>query len=389
MLVPRTRTFLFAGLALLAGSLAACSDLSEDPVSPDLKKGANDITLYAVQSTTWDFADLYGADGSNSLLLSLGPDETIVNPGSGSIYAYTNDGATRHITVKEEDPNVTERGLGLCITTLTGDPETCQLKPDGDEVGDGGYGALFLDFNNVEPAGSVLDELWFGSVQIDEGVQYSISTDGGSTFGAVTTVYNPGNFNDDIAVVPIGLPTADLVVKLEKAPDIADNDNDYTVIAASISYDEPPVTPFDGRMTGGGVKATGTGGEIVTFGLTLHCDITLSNNLEVNWRGHQWHLDKPILSALCTNEPDIDAPPPPSPIDTFEGTAMGRLDGVWGSFAEFRFQDAGEPGRNDTVEITIYEGGDNTTPIALEVEFQKISVGNWQMHYDQPHGQKP
>ena len=53
----------------------------------------------------------------------------------------------------------------------------------------------------------------------------------------------------------------------------------------------------------------------------------------------------------------------------------------------FKFQDAGEPGSDDTVEITIFEPGSST--VALHITSQKLSVGNWQMHYDQPHGQKP
>lgn len=391
MLVPRTRTFLFTGLALLAGSLAACSDLNENPVSPDLKKDAANITTYSLVETTWDFAYLLNQGETPDWYRDLGVDETITNGEYGSIYASTEPtsaGAARHVSVKEEAPTVTERGLGLCAPGRTGESDVCDFKADGDEVGDGGPGSLYLDFDGVLPGGSELIWIKLGSVQTGEGYRYSISTDGGTTFGTETDVYNTSGLTDDIATLDVNLPTSGLVIKFEKAPDGA-SDNDYTVISAKIDYDEPPVPEFDGRMTGGGVKATGTNGEVVTFGLTLHCDIDLSNNLEVNWRGHQWHLDKPILTAICTNEPDIDAPPPPSPIDTFEGTAMGRLDGVWGSFAEFRFQDAGEPGRNDTVEITIYEGGDNTTPVALRVDFQKISVGNWQMHYDQPHGQKP
>ena len=80
-------------------------------------------------------------------------------------------------------------------------------------------------------------------------------------------------------------------------------------------------------MTGGGIKALNTERETVTFGLTLHCDITLSNNLEVNWPGHKWHLAKPITSASCDNI-QMDPEPPASPIDTFEGEGYGRLDGV-------------------------------------------------------------
>ena len=91
----------------------------------------------------------------------------------------------------------------------------------------------------------------------------------------------------------IGLPTADL-----SSSSIAENDNDYTVKSVTISFTTEET--IDGRMTGGGVKAIGDDDEVVTLGLTLHCDILLSNNLEVNWGGHQWHLTKPITSATCS-----------------------------------------------------------------------------------------
>src|SRR5262245_38327836 len=60
-----------------------------------------------------------------------------------------------------------------------------------------------------------------------------------------------------------------------------------------------------GRMTGGGNTVT-VGGAKVSKGLTLHCDITLSNNLEVNWApANNWHLTKPIETATCLDDPTI------------------------------------------------------------------------------------
>jgi len=41
-----------------------------------------------------------------------------------------------------------------------------------------------------------------------------------------------------------------------------------------------------GRMTGGGRQIT-IGGLKITRGFTIHCDILLSNNLEINWPGHK------------------------------------------------------------------------------------------------------
>ncbi len=174
---------------------------------------------------------------------------------------------------------------------------------------------------------------------------------------------------------------------------IVDNnafDPSYTgpYVQTLITYD--PTTPLAlGRMTGGGIKAKSDNDEDVTFGLTLHCDILLSNNLEVNWKGHSWHLDKPIQTAQCSTDPTIAPPPPAAPFNTFVGTAYGKLDDKTpSSYAIFKFQDAGEPGKNDTVEMTIFEGGPGSA-VVLHVSFQKITNGNWQMHYDQPHGNKP
>ena len=68
--------------------------------------------------------------------------------------------------------------------------------------------------------------------------------------------------------------------------------------------------------------------------------------------------------------------------------AFGKLDGVADSKIVFRFQDAGEPGSDDTIELTIFEPGSDVD-VALHITLQNLSVGNFQMHYDQPHGQKP
>jgi hypothetical protein len=138
-----------------------------------------------------------------------------------------------------------------------------------------------------------------------------------------------------------------------------------------------------GRMTGGGPSIT-VGGVKVTKGLTLHCDITLSNNLEINWEGNSWHLDKPIETAECVDDPTIAPEPPPAPFDTFIGTATGRLNGVDGSRCEFTFVDAGEPGgKNDMAGIRIFDAAGN---LVLDLPLSPTEGGNLQAHYDQPHG---
>ncbi len=152
-----------------------------------------------------------------------------------------------------------------------------------------------------------------------------------------------------------------------------------------------------GRMTGGGtIRLEGLfDGEPVevrfTNGFTLHCDIELSNNLEINWGGNQWHIEKESLEHVeCINEPDVAPEPPPAPFDTFIAAATGRLNGEWGSHIAFTLQDAGEPGgNNDKAGLAIWDVGvdphSGADPIIV-VPFDFIVHGNLQAHYDQPHG---
>jgi hypothetical protein len=143
-----------------------------------------------------------------------------------------------------------------------------------------------------------------------------------------------------------------------------------------------------GRMTGGGGQIT-VGGILVTRGFTIHCDITLSNNLEINWEGNRWHIDKPLTSAECFDDPAISPEPPPAPFDTFIGEGVGRLNGVDGSMVRFTFIDSGEPGGgNDQAAIAIWAPGadPDTDPPVLNVPLSFLDQGNLQAHYDQPHG---
>lgn len=148
-----------------------------------------------------------------------------------------------------------------------------------------------------------------------------------------------------------------------------------------------------GRMTGGGHQLR-VDGVRITRGLTIHCDVRLSNNLEINWPGgNHWHLEKESLtSILCIDDPAYDEWPPAAPFNTFIATAVGSLNGVDGSIIEFRFVDAGEPGTSDEADITVYapgQGPGQVSPldevIVLQVSGQ-LDGGNLQAHYDQPHG---
>lgn len=147
-----------------------------------------------------------------------------------------------------------------------------------------------------------------------------------------------------------------------------------------------------GRMTGGGAQIT-AGNVRVSRGFTLHCDILLSNNLEINWPGsgngpnsqNNFHITRPLRSAQCILDPAYQQPPPAAPFNTFIGVADGTLNGVPGAYVRFTFIDAGEPGRNDKASFQVF---DHNGVKVLDVPLSNLNHGNIQAHYDQPHGHR-
>lgn len=139
-----------------------------------------------------------------------------------------------------------------------------------------------------------------------------------------------------------------------------------------------------GRFTGGGHQRVG--GVRVTRGLTIHCDLLLSNNLEVNWGpGNRFHMTEHLTTTECSDDPDIVQAPPPAPLDTLKGVGTGRYNGVDGFTIEFTLVDAGEPGKGrDKAALLIYETA-NPGNVVLDVPLQLLTGGNLQAHFDQPH----
>jgi hypothetical protein len=141
--------------------------------------------------------------------------------------------------------------------------------------------------------------------------------------------------------------------------------------------------PALGRFTGGGSQIK-VGGVRVTRGLTIHCDLLLSNNLEVNWNGHQFHMEEHLTTVACTDDPAIIQAPPAAPLDTLIGIGIGRYDDVDGFTINFTLVDAGEPGTLDKMRILIFETA-NPANVILDVPLQLLEGGNLQAHFDQPH----
>lgn len=143
--------------------------------------------------------------------------------------------------------------------------------------------------------------------------------------------------------------------------------------------------PSLGRFTGGGRQIRLSDGLRVTRGLTIHCDLLLSNNLEINWpTGNKFHMLEHLETVACTDDPNIIQQPPPAPLDTLIGKGTGRYNNVAGYSVEFTLVDAGEPGGNDQMAIKIYETA-NPSNVVLDVPLQLLTNGNLQAHYDQPH----
>ena len=138
-----------------------------------------------------------------------------------------------------------------------------------------------------------------------------------------------------------------------------------------------------GRFTGGGKQVDAGGAAKITRGLTIHCDLLLSNNLEINWDGgNNFHMLEHLQTIACFDDPSIQQRPPVAPLDTLIGRGTGRYNGVDGYSIVFTLIDAGEPGRNDMMGFTI------TAPngsVVINVPVQNLIGGNLQAHYDQPH----
>ena len=71
----------------------------------------------------------------------------------------------------------------------------------------------------------------------------------------------------------------------------------------SVTADLPQecTAPATGRFTGGGKQIRLSDGLKITRGLTIHCDLLLSNNLEIHWpTGNKFHMLEHLETVECT-----------------------------------------------------------------------------------------
>jgi hypothetical protein len=197
----------------------------------------------------------------------------------------------------------------------------------------------------------------------------------------------PTNSFAGLAPIPVGKGPGDTVEVTALAVGDWGNGNDGgqdSNVVVTIPEQVCAVDTALGRFTGGGHQLR-VGDARVTRGLTVHCDLLLSNNLEVNWGGNRFHMTEHLETVACTDDPDIHEEPPPAPLDTLIGVGTGRYNGTAGYTIEFTLVDAGEPGDADMAALLIYRTAD-PTDVVLNIPLQLLSGGNLQAHYDQPHG---
>jgi hypothetical protein len=369
------RLFRWSAVLISAASItSACVDRS--PTAPASSAvvavhstNAN-VQAPVVTTTVWDFVDIAGGDGP------LGNPATFTVPGAGSIVAsatLTNPGTEVFAKGFSEPFGSDERGLGICGEFGAGGQ--CVTSSD-DEIGDlvptvngNVFPSVFLNLTGLV-AGSIVQSVTISSLQLGDNYSAWWSTDGVS----YTLLSNGTGSAATLPTITVPVPSTAKYLRFDAAG------GNYLV--QSLTVQTSTTLPASGRMTGGGSNIDVGIGRI-TKGLTIHCDITLSNNIEINWPGHKWHLDKPIDTAECILDPLYHQPPPAAPFNTFNGTATGQLDGVDGAKLVFTFIDAGEPGKNDKVALKIWDKNGN---VVLDLPLNTVSGGNLQAHFDQPHG---
>lgn len=150
-----------------------------------------------------------------------------------------------------------------------------------------------------------------------------------------------------------------------------------TLFGICVKGELTAATGSKAKMTGGGSVFTANGTR-VTHGFQLPCSASQAGNLQVNWgKGSKFHLES-LTGASCSDDPNISEGSPTAGFDTHTGSGKGRYNGVAGATATWTFSDAGEPGKNDAVTLTI---SDHLGNQVLTVS-GSLRNGNHQAHKD-------
>ena len=87
-----------------------------------------------------------------------------------------------------------------------------------------------------------------------------------------------------------------------------------------------------------------------------------------------FHLET-ITSVSCADDPGIDPNPPKASFDTLHLVGTGRWNGLLGATIEVTVTDAGQPGRNDSMSITINDANGVVSTVS-----GNLDGGNHQAH---------
>jgi hypothetical protein len=132
-----------------------------------------------------------------------------------------------------------------------------------------------------------------------------------------------------------------------------------------------------GRMTGHGHLTTGQYGRVQWEFRNSVCGADRFPDLKVAWGGGNRFILQAYSTPLVCLDTDSDEGNPRAGFDTIVGQGTGTLNGAPAS-AQFRFTDNGEPGRNDTATIDIFDAGGNN--VLHLVNVTASGGGNHQAH---------
>ena len=138
-------------------------------------------------------------------------------------------------------------------------------------------------------------------------------------------------------------------------------------------------TSLCGRMYGGGSFPISSGTNAF-YGFTLSTVDNPPNRMTVCWKDSTGKSNKfcltQLTSALLYDDPTITPNPPRNGFDTYMGTGTGTLNGVAGAMASWTFTDKGNPGTNDTVNMSIKDSNGLVVLMTVGTVNQNSPCGN-------------
>ena len=331
--------------------------------------------------------------GMAFLLLCFSTTTAIAQPLSGPVCAkysenFKTNGDSFFDVVLSYDGTIDDIYLGWCIDPYSGPPpwdktEDCETYlystldpsslPNGYQDIPWNEINWILNNKNGYPNSVIQPAIWYLITGDAHAWTWSC---GSECFALVNEALAHGDFvpgcGDTVAVILIGKHDDGIAFSYR-----------YPTYWQDIIIEVPIDCEGIGRFTGGGHQIR-VEGVRVTRGFTIHCDLLLSNNLEINWGGNQFHMTEHVTTVECIDDPAIDPIPPPAPVDTITGIGTGRYNGEYGYTIEFKLVDDGEPGTSDQAAFLIYETA-NPANVILNIPLTYITGGNIQAHYDQPH----